>query len=213
MDSEDFGASGTTIVARQIPCQRVEISSAQSTNTGIPVNASDPTELLSNFHMRTARFYHKVTAEEPYEATRACRVAREVRYYTMANTWAGITISLSLGAVSNQCQRRESSSQRSSGRIKNHSIILKMKCFLGQIVLEVNEASETRAFLEPSISYQWRLSFPSVVRKDSQVILSTHSGDIAGLSNMFKHREARPSDVMPDGRGLLHVRISVAPPP
>jgi hypothetical protein len=76
---------------------------------------------------------------------------------------------------------------------------------LGKVSFAIYFLRKCRQFSAPSISIQWNLSFPSLVQDDSVVMRLARMGDVRGLRSLFLQGKARPSDVMENGRGLLHV--------
>jgi len=66
---------------------------------------------------------------------------------------------------------------------------------------------KTHQFCAPSVSIHWSLSFPSLVQNDAKVMQLARIGDVPAIRKLFVQGKARPSDVMGNGRGLLHVSL------
>ena len=56
-----------------------------------------------------------------------------------------------------------------------------------------------------SLSIRCNLSFPRSVPWNARVMSFARTGNIQGMESMFQHRQAAPSDTLPDGTSLLHV--------
>jgi len=56
-----------------------------------------------------------------------------------------------------------------------------------------------------SLSFQWSISFTSVLPKNADIFRLVRQGNIHGVKSIFSAGKGAPSDTTADGTGLLHV--------
>ncbi|KEF58403.1 uncharacterized protein A1O9_06329 [Exophiala aquamarina CBS 119918] len=81
---------------------------------------------------------------------------------------------------------------------------LMVTTFLGRVYLSLHFLRMLRQLRDPAMTIGWSLSFPTVVSQDSTVMRLARLGDLESLKELFILGKARPSDVLENGRGLLH---------
>ena len=103
----------------------------------------------------------------------------------------------------NLCEIYKVSSDREYGL----SLVVQLPWnYLGRIALVIFISIGPRR--GQGLSMQWNLSFPRVVPFSAPIMKMAYNGDIVGMENLFMAGKASPTDVRPDGTGLLHVGIS-----
>ena len=103
----------------------------------------------------------------------------------------------------NLCEIYKVSSEREFGL----SLVVQLPWnYLGRIALVIFISMGSRRC--QGLSVQWNLSFPRVVPFSAPIMKIAYNGDIVGMENLFMAGKAMPTDVRPDGTGLLHVGIS-----
>jgi hypothetical protein len=140
---------------------------------------------------------------------------RSIRTYQVLYPSVATNLYFALGPIFLQ-QRNTSSQQpyfRATKATEGYGFSIIVTSVLGRGSFTLYFCRKTHQFCAPSVSIQWNLSFPTLVQNNAKVMQLARMGDVPAIRKLFLQGKARPSDVMGNGQGLLHVRLySVAAP-
>jgi hypothetical protein len=134
---------------------------------------------------------------------------RSIRTYQVLSPSVATNLYFASGPIFLQ-QRNTSSQQpyfRATKATEGYGFSIIVTSVLGRGSFTLYFCRKTHQFCAPSVSIQWNLSFPTLVQNNAKVMQLARMGDVPAIRKLFLQGKARPSDVMRNGQGLLHVRL------